>query len=869
MEVAHKSDTLNHAVISTAPVQSYSVNLSAEFITTMTKTLYPNPILAMIREILCNGWDAHKIVGKDDVPIEITTTDGRFAIRDFGPGIPHDKVLEIYCSYGSSTKTKLANQTGGFGLGAKTPFAYTDFFTMRNHHAGELAVWNMTLGSTLTDGLPDARCVTRIPSTSTGVEVSVSYVNEDIDRKKLIEYAKQVAKWGGMRVIIDGIPVDYYDLNDTDQKYLLTGDTPYCDATGKLFVQCGNVVYPIPNNVAYDSIYRELSNMRGPRQYDAYYHNSDNARLPLNMMVFAEPNSLSYTPSRDALHMCETTIANIKEMLTKLLDHLKDPAAIGSLNKAVKAIVTEVMNTGNPKHIAALYVTEYIGTFSTNTETKKVPHTSEGAWKNEAYYNYGDFLVKWGLRDYQLLSDSVRTSILVTSRKLIRDAVKALPNKPQYLDLRDFINEASKESNVEALLRCSFYGLFKKRLNHFVRAGVDPGNVIVWTPDGYRFNTPIPGYHYTARKHIRIMDLSPMIPRVVILIRAAYQLNRDAIHKVKACGGPPNRITVIIHPKTSTVPIEVVEANLTRMNFIVINEHAAHVKRVEQERAIRIATLPPKTARLAAGGVRKPRPKGIPTLANLAPRDALYPSPVSPSYKNFLYTPAADRNYTTATPKFYLKGYKTANTSTTTCMFLPHTDTPLKDILALYGDVGVVCVNNAQEEKFVNMKIPEGLKYISTDVYKRLSGNKDYILSMAQDMKIKAEQGSITETLRSVPELRPLLLPDFSLESTEARLHELRKYFVGLKSWLGASNPLCAHIAGLETDLTAKINAAADKPSVVKRTISYEVAQRLEAVGYQAIVRQMSRLSITPDVRGYLLKVLTMAITNKPSGKTP
>jgi len=50
--------------------------------------------------------------------------------KDSGAGITPDRMENVYMKYGNSTKRDDNTQTGGFGLGAKTPFAYTESFNI-------------------------------------------------------------------------------------------------------------------------------------------------------------------------------------------------------------------------------------------------------------------------------------------------------------------------------------------------------------------------------------------------------------------------------------------------------------------------------------------------------------------------------------------------------------------------------------------------------------------------------------------------------------------------------------------------------------------------------------------------------------------
>ena len=99
--------------------------------------MYSNPIAAISREISSNSRDANRENKKSNIPIEIGFRQSIFNqdittvyFKDFGPGISEERMADVFVNYGSSTKRISNTQTGGYGLGAKTPFAYTDNFTI-------------------------------------------------------------------------------------------------------------------------------------------------------------------------------------------------------------------------------------------------------------------------------------------------------------------------------------------------------------------------------------------------------------------------------------------------------------------------------------------------------------------------------------------------------------------------------------------------------------------------------------------------------------------------------------------------------------------------------------------------------------------
>jgi hypothetical protein len=115
------------------------------------ESIYSNKVAAICREISCNARDAHREVGKAETPIRITLPnhmDPNLRIRDFGPGISPDRMKNVFIKYGASTKRNDNVQTGGFGIGAKTPFGYTDSFAINTFIKGVHRSYTATIDDT-------------------------------------------------------------------------------------------------------------------------------------------------------------------------------------------------------------------------------------------------------------------------------------------------------------------------------------------------------------------------------------------------------------------------------------------------------------------------------------------------------------------------------------------------------------------------------------------------------------------------------------------------------------------------------------------------------------------------------------------------
>jgi len=103
----------------------------------MFNQMYRDPIGSVIREITSNCFDSHQEAGVNEpVIIEFGDDDGGNYIifQDFGVGISPDRMKNIYSKPASSTKRNSNDQIGYWGLGSKSPLAYTDSFEVITNH---------------------------------------------------------------------------------------------------------------------------------------------------------------------------------------------------------------------------------------------------------------------------------------------------------------------------------------------------------------------------------------------------------------------------------------------------------------------------------------------------------------------------------------------------------------------------------------------------------------------------------------------------------------------------------------------------------------------------------------------------------------
>lgn len=159
----------------------FKMSTNSKMFEILSDRIYTNKILAPIREILCNARDAQVAAGNDDIPIKVTVPtfeNPTFAVRDYGTGLSEHDLRELYTNYGYSTKMQSNEFIGCLGLGSKSPFAYTDSFSVVSYYEGKVYTFHCMVSSS---GAPT---ITQFPSEDTiepnGLEVSFEVKQSDI-----------------------------------------------------------------------------------------------------------------------------------------------------------------------------------------------------------------------------------------------------------------------------------------------------------------------------------------------------------------------------------------------------------------------------------------------------------------------------------------------------------------------------------------------------------------------------------------------------------------------------------------------------------------------------------------------------------------
>jgi hypothetical protein len=121
MQVTHTEDHVTHAVIGGAKQIDYYQRTVLNSFYILSSTLYSDQKLAVVRETVCNAWDAHIDSNRKDKAITITVFEEAITIRDYvyghSQGSDWPYLRRLWCFHQKND----GNATGGFWSGLQVP----------------------------------------------------------------------------------------------------------------------------------------------------------------------------------------------------------------------------------------------------------------------------------------------------------------------------------------------------------------------------------------------------------------------------------------------------------------------------------------------------------------------------------------------------------------------------------------------------------------------------------------------------------------------------------------------------------------------------------------------------------------------------
>ena len=264
----------------------FGFNLDAHSFELLSKSLYSNPILAMLRELTTNAIDSLKESGNVSRGYEVHLPNNMepfWSIRDRGLGIPKEKIVDLF-TFNKSSKSNSDSYNGMFGLGSKSWLAVSDSSTWTSYYNRKKCSYFVFKDK----GIPTYTIIDESETDEeNGVEIKIP-----IERSQfynIIDTYKKFCRHVEIQPTIIGYDQVQWDndLKTHSTACISLGDNCWFDPMelrqAKLTVVFGSVAYPVNINI-----------------FKASYRHNVVMHIPIG--------SVDIVPSREELRMTEKTI---------------------------------------------------------------------------------------------------------------------------------------------------------------------------------------------------------------------------------------------------------------------------------------------------------------------------------------------------------------------------------------------------------------------------------------------------------------------------------------------------------------------------------------------------------------------------------
>lgn len=377
--------------------------------------LYANPLRTMLQEIMFNAWDAHRMGNCQDRPIDIYLNDtSGLIVRDYGPGIEPKMMHPIYCIYGNSTKRDDKNQTGGFGLGSKSPFAYTDSFMVTSMNQGKKWMYVVKRVSEENNGGPGMTAIIRdAPTDETGLMVTVPMKTER-DLERSYEYIKDVLFLSGIKA---NIHYEDKPVETIEAETLAPGAYINSNEHNGIWAVYGGVRYKIEEDDAYSEEYQFIRKLI--------------SSLGAFFIGFA-PDTLTPLPNREGLNLSERSVESIKNRLETMQEGFLNVCK-PALRVAMDHSMDFLESTGIQPHFLA-YRWKNLGSSSLSaiTDIHKVTDLAEATQSDDVSDVLWYSMLLMAFKNTDIMRDLVGRSEFCRMRGIV--FVKKFPKFKRFLN---------------------------------------------------------------------------------------------------------------------------------------------------------------------------------------------------------------------------------------------------------------------------------------------------------------------------------------------------------------------------------------------------------------------------------------------------
>jgi hypothetical protein len=301
----------------------FKIATNSKIFSILSDSIYVQKIDAVIRELCCNAYDAH-IESRQDRRFLVklpNDLDPEFKVRDFGFGLSHED-MSMYTTYGESTKSSSNAYIGAFGIGAKSPFAYTNTFNVTSYQNGKGKAYSMFVE----DGAPQMTLMGEFETDEpSGLEVFFPVRLSDI--RDFQDKAIRILAFMADRLEVSGVPDRWHEELDLEVKKYEWIDAPYIGQGyqtshvnldtnfSSLHILQGNVAYEMSMSEVIEIFKLSLGN-----DYDktARYMKTN---FYLNGFIRVPNGTFVPHPSRERLTFDDLTKESLKNIFSRIFQH--------------------------------------------------------------------------------------------------------------------------------------------------------------------------------------------------------------------------------------------------------------------------------------------------------------------------------------------------------------------------------------------------------------------------------------------------------------------------------------------------------------------------------------------------------------------
>lgn len=179
--------------------QDFSIKNLSKVFKILIDGIYSDGEGSIMREIVSNAIDANKESGTTkNVEVEfikkdpLAGLDYTISIKDYGIGLSQERMFDIFCNLGESTKDGDNEYIGGFGIGSKSIFKYTDTYSVKTVSNNIEYLYTLVINE---GGLPECNLIYDNPTDSESYTEIIIPIKNNSDFEVFKERAQQQLKW--------------------------------------------------------------------------------------------------------------------------------------------------------------------------------------------------------------------------------------------------------------------------------------------------------------------------------------------------------------------------------------------------------------------------------------------------------------------------------------------------------------------------------------------------------------------------------------------------------------------------------------------------------------------------------------------------